>query len=115
VDPAAATQLAFTAQPADVQLGSTLPPVVVTARDPFGNNATGFIGDVVMTIDHDGAVPPPATLGGTPTVAALSGVATFNDLTIDRSGVAYTLAANSGTLTGATSDPFSVISFATLP
>jgi len=110
VDPAAAAQLVFTVQPSKVLVGNAIAPaVVVTARDAFGNTATGFIDAVVMTIGRDGAVLPPAILGGTTTVAAVSGVATFSNLTIDRTGLAYTLAASSGSLTGATSVSFNVV------
>jgi hypothetical protein len=109
VDPAAASHLVFTTQPADVQVNSTLSSVVVTAYDAFGNAATGFTGDVLIAIGHDGSLLPPATLGGTLTVAAGSGVATFGDLTIDQPGVGYTLVVSAGGLGGAESDPFTVL------
>jgi hypothetical protein len=40
---------------------------------------------------------------------AVSGVATFDDLTIDQTGVGFTLVAIAGGVSGATSDPFAVI------
>jgi hypothetical protein len=111
VDPAPATQLAFTVQPSRVLVGGAITPaVVVTARDPFGNTASAFADNVLIAIGHDGAVLPPATLGGTLTVAAVSGVASFGNLNIDRLGVGYTLAASSGVLSGASSAPFDVVS-----
>src|SRR5207244_3426790 len=48
------------------------------------------------------------TLSGTATGAAVSGVATFSNLSIDKTGVGYTLNAASGALTGASSAAFTV-------
>jgi len=111
VNPAAASQLVFTAQPSDVIVSNQIqPPVVVTAPDQFGNTATAFTGDVSIAIDNDASgLLGPATLGGTLTVAAVSGVASFGDLTIDKIGIGYTLAVSAGGVSGATSDPFTVI------
>jgi len=110
VSPAAASKLVFTVQPSDVTVGNTMSPVVVTAFDMFNNTATGFTGDVVIAIGNDASgVLGPATLGGTLTVAATLGVATFGDLTIDKPGVGYTLVVNATGLTGATSNGFTVI------
>jgi len=111
VDPATAAQLVFTTQPADVQ-GGALAPVVVSARDQFGNAATGFGGDVSMAIANDPSLLG-AHLGGTTLVAAIAGVASFSDLTIDQLGVGYTLRATADGLT-AESEPFTVLTL-TLP
>ncbi|MEW6278265.1 MAG: hypothetical protein AB1758_06565 [Candidatus Eremiobacterota bacterium] len=48
-------------------------------------------------------------LGGTLTVNAVAGLATFPDLTVSVGGNGYTLAASAPNLTGATSNPFNVI------
>src|SRR5207247_10441420 len=111
MNPAAASQLVFTAQPSDGIVSNQIqPPVVVTARDQFGNTATAFTGDVSIAIDNDASgLLGPATLGGTLTVAAVSGVASFGDLTIDKIGIGYTLAVSAGGVSGATSNPFTVI------
>jgi len=84
----------------------------VTARDAFGNIGTGFAGNVQIAIGNNASLPPfpPAILGGTLTVAASSGVATFANLTIDQLGLGYTLVVSSvGVPTGATSNPFAVV------
>jgi hypothetical protein len=105
ITPAAASQLVFTMQPTSTAAGSTITPAVeVTARDPFGNVATGFTGNVTLAI---GSNPGGGTLGGTATVAAVAGVASFATLSIDKVGVGYTLVAGSGGLTG-TSATFDV-------
>src|SRR5439155_26096703 len=57
-----------------------------------------FTGHVTVAI---GANPGGGALAGTASVAAVSGVATFSDLSINRSGTGYTLTAGSGGLSGA--------------
>jgi len=111
VDPATASQLVFTVQPSSVLLsGPITPPVVVTAQDPFGNTATAFTGNVTVAIGTDASLFKNAVLGGTTSVAAVSGVATFGGLTIDQLGLGYTLVVSSVAVpTGATSNPFNVV------
>jgi hypothetical protein len=103
--------LVFTTQPSNVVLGNLLPSVVVTALDAFQNTATGFTGNVQIAIGNDASgLLGPATLGGTLTVTAASGVASFADLTIDKLGLGYTLVVTAaGVPTGATSNPFNVV------
>ena len=96
VTPGPATQLVFSGQPTTVVAGRAFaPPVQVTAWDAEGNTATGFTGDVAMAI---AANPGGGTLSGTPTVAAVAGVATFGSLAISALGNGYTLVASAGTL-----------------
>jgi hypothetical protein len=98
--------LFITVPPSGVQAGAALaPPLQVTARDSLGNTATSFNGDVTITI---GANSAGGTLSGTATEPAVSGVATFASLSIDRVGSGYTLTAGASGLTGASSVPFDV-------
>jgi uncharacterized protein YccT (UPF0319 family) len=110
VNPAEASQLVFTAEPSDVLISSAITPaVVVTAQDAFGNTATGFTDNVLIAIGNDASgLLGPATLGGTLTVAAVSGVATFGDLTIDKTGIGYTLVVSAGGMSE-TSGGFTVL------
>src|SRR5207248_8188312 len=55
-----------------------------------GNTATGFTGNVTVAI---GTNPSTGTLGGTVPRAAVGGVATFSNLSIDKVGTGYTLTA----------------------
>ncbi|MDH5198273.1 MAG: Ig-like domain repeat protein, partial [Gemmatimonadota bacterium] len=106
VTPGAAAKLAFTGQPTDVIAGSNmLPAVVVTVQDASGNTATSFNDSVTVGIATN---PGLGTLGGTLRVAAVNGVATFSTLTIDKTGIGYTLSATSAPLTPATSTGFTV-------
>src|SRR5207248_3336122 len=78
-------------QPSTTAAGAAITPAVqVTAQDAQGNTATGFTGNVTIAI---GTNPGSGTLGGTLTHAAVDGVATFADLSIDKVGTGYTLTA----------------------
>src|SRR5207244_3601212 len=101
-----ATQLVFTGQPTTTVAGASITPAVqVTARDGQGNTATGFTGNITVAI---GANPGGGTLAGTATVAAVSGVATFSGLSIDKAGTGDTLVASSSGLTDPTSTAFNL-------
>ena len=93
----AGTQLVFTVQPVTTIAGAPIAPAVrVAAQDPQGNTVTSFTGDVVMTF---GTNTHGGLLSGTKTVAAVAGVATFADLSVDKAGGGYTLQATAGSLT----------------
>src|SRR5256885_5873691 len=55
-----------------------------------------------------GTNPASGTLAGTTTVAAVNGVATFANLSINNPGTGYTLIASATGLTGATSTAFNI-------
>ncbi|MBI4422033.1 MAG: hypothetical protein HY560_14510 [Gemmatimonadetes bacterium] len=104
--PPQASKLAFIAQPANTAAGGIITPAVrVAAQDSSGNTVSAFTGDVVIAL---GTNPAGGTLSGTRTVAAVGGVATFADLSIDLAGSGYTLTASAAGLGGATSTPFDV-------
>lgn len=106
VTPAAGATLDFTVQPVGGAAGVAMtPPVEVTVRDAFGNAATGFSGSVTVAL---GANPGGAVLSGTTTRTATAGVATFDDLSLDKAGTGYTLTASATGATGAISNPFAV-------
>jgi Big-like domain-containing protein/invasin-like protein/calcineurin-like phosphoesterase family protein len=106
VTPGAAAQLFFTSLPTTLVAGVPItPPIVVTARDVGGNVATGFTGNVTVAL---GTNPVGGTLMGTTTAAAVSGVATFADLHIDKSGSGYTFQATAGALTTTASPPVTI-------
>jgi hypothetical protein len=101
-----ATRLVFSQQPTNEQAGTTITPAVtVRAVDGNGATVTSFTGNVTMAI---GTNPGGGTLSGTTTVAAVSGVATFGNLSINRAGSGYTLTAAASGMTGGTSVPFSI-------
>jgi hypothetical protein len=84
-------RLRFTVQPSDVEVDSVIrPPVQVSAFDAHGNLATGFSGLVQLTFHMN---PVDATLGGTWARNAVAGVASFDDLHVDKVGGGYVLLA----------------------
>jgi hypothetical protein len=98
----AAAQLAFTTQPPATGIaGTPLSPVVVQVEDSNGNLVAGSAAQVTIT-------STPAGVGGTLSVSAVGGVATFSNLVFAASG-SYTLSAASAGLTGATSNSISVV------
>jgi hypothetical protein len=104
----AASKLAFVAQPSSVSARSVMSPAVqVVVVDAQGNTVTNSSASVTLAITS-GTGTAGAVLGGTLTVAAASGVATFGSLTVDQGGTGYTLTATSSGLTGAASTAFTV-------
>jgi hypothetical protein len=103
-----ATQLAFVTQPTNTTAGSAITPaVVVAARDAQGILVPTFTGNITIALGNN---PGSAILSGATTVAAVSGLATFSNLSLDNVGTGYTLLASAASLTGTTSAPFNVVS-----
>ena len=103
---AVGTTLAFTVQPSDAAVKSSIkPPVQVTVQDAAGNLVASDGIDVTIALATN---PSSATLGGTLTQTTTGGVATFADLTVDTLGSGYTLTATATGLTAATSSAFDV-------
>jgi hypothetical protein len=102
--PAVATQLAVSPLGGDVASGGPFTAEVV-ALDPLGNPAPTFHGKVTLAL---GTNPSGAKLGGTLTVTAVDGVATFNGLSISKPGNGYTLEATSHGLSADTGAAFTV-------
>src|SRR5204862_6586976 len=106
ITPGAATQLAFTVQPSTTVAGAAISPAVqVSALDAAGNPVPGFTGSVTVAL---GTNPGGATLGGTTTVAAVNGVASFSPLTLDKTGTGYALTATAAGLNQAPSGDFHI-------
>src|SRR5437773_1895672 len=100
----AAAKLVFTVQPSDAVAGAASTPAVqVAVQDAQGNTVTTATTSITVAI---GTNPASGTLSGTTTVAAVNGVATFANMSIDTRGTGYTLTASATTLTGATSNSF---------
>src|SRR5437773_347284 len=77
----------------------------VTALDAAGNAVPGFTGSVTVAL---GSNPGGSTLGGTTTVAAVNGVASFSPLTLDKTGTGYALTTTATGLNPATSSGFTI-------
>jgi len=102
--------LAFRVQPSSVTAGNIMTPAIqVQIQDTLGNVDTSFTASVTLAI---GTNPVGGRLSGTTSVAPVNGVALFGDLTLDKAGTGYTLAASASGATGATSASFDVIAAA---
>lgn len=94
----AATHLVFDEQPTDAPYDIVIdPPVTVFALNDAEEVDLDYIDDVTIAIATN---PGTGVLSGTLTQAAVDGVATFDDLTIDEVGAGYTLEATAAGLTG---------------
>ena len=72
------------------------PAVTVKILDENDNLIESATDEVTIAIENN---PGEGTLSGTTTKAAVDGIATFNDLSIDKAGEGYKLKASSGSLT----------------
>jgi RHS repeat-associated protein len=97
-----ASKLVFTTPPTNGTEGSPLAAVVVKVEDAGGNVVTGSTASITIS-------STPTGVGGTTTVAAVGGVATFSNLVFTATG-SYTLTAASSGLTSATSNSFNIAS-----
>jgi len=106
VGPGPASRLGFTVQPSPAVTGVVITPAVAVAVQDAG-------GSIITTATHSitvaiGTNAGSGTLSGTTTVAAVNGVATFSNLSIDNAGTGYTLTATAANLAGGTSAAFSI-------
>ena len=79
--------------------------LVIEAEDAAGNVSTTFGGSVSLALGSD---PGGASLGGTVTVSAVDGVATFSGVTVSQPGVGYTFQATASGLSAGASSAFTV-------
>jgi hypothetical protein len=94
--------LAFAQQPTSTTAGATITPAVtVDVLDAQGHLMNNDHSNVTLHLVGDG------TLNGTLTVAAVNGVATFSDLSINQAG-SFDLDASDGTFADAISNSFTI-------
>ena len=79
--------------------------VVVDVEDPQGNLVPAYTSQTIAAVASN---PGGATLAGVLTAAPVNGVATDNDLVLNKAGSGYTLQLSSGTLPAVTTAPFTV-------
>jgi dUTPase len=102
VQAAQATHLQVQSPQGAVVAGSPF-SLIVNALDSHQNVATTYNGNITLTLASN---PSNATLGGTITVQAVNGMATFSNVTINKLGNGYSLKATGTGLTAGTSPVF---------
>jgi hypothetical protein len=101
-------QLVFTTQPSNAGVGLTITPAVqVSAQDNTNTTLASFTGSITVAIGSG-----TGALSGTTAQNAVAGVATFNDLSINKIANGYTLVASpTGGVPDATSNAFNIDTF----
>ncbi|AUI51899.1 beta strand repeat-containing protein [Arthrobacter crystallopoietes] len=104
----AANKLAFTTSPSGATAGAPISPAVAVSLQSVLGTTVEAAG-VPITVSLSGLNLNGARLSGTLTALTnAQGVAVFNDLSIDKAGLGFTLTATSSGLLDATSSPFTV-------
>ena len=103
-----AGRLVFVVQPSAAAAAQPIsPPIQVALQDAAGQTVTSFTGVVTLTItDETGG--DESELSGTAAVAAIAGVATFTDLSINEAATGYTLTATADGYADAVSATFDI-------
>jgi uncharacterized repeat protein (TIGR03803 family) len=91
VSASTASKLVFTTEPTGGAAGAVLPSFAVTIEDSLGNVETGDNSMVTLSVDTGASL-----LGGTISVAASGGVATFNNVTLSPAGAISLKASDNG-------------------
>jgi uncharacterized delta-60 repeat protein len=105
VTPGVATQVVITEQPPSSVSVKADFGLIAAIEDAYGNVETSSSGTVKVALDNN---PGGAKLGGTLSVKARDGVATFSGLTLNIVGTGYTLELTSSGLTGAVTSGITV-------
>jgi len=92
----AANRLAFDTQPVNSLAGASI-PVTVRITDTYGNTVTPSNAAITLEIQNNPSMGGAGVLSGTMTVDAVAGVATFSDISINKTGAGYTLKASAAT------------------
>ncbi len=103
--------IAFSLPPTVGTPGQALSPIIVDVTDALGNIVTTYESPVTLSINSG---PAGGSLGGTVTVNAVNGVATFDNVRLSTFGN-YSLTAVSTTLPMATSPSIAVLPSTTVP
>ena len=99
-------KLAFGQQPSSATSGASITPAVTVLVQDINGFTTTDTSNVTLALTTN--PPPGGMLGGSTTVAAVNGVATFSNLKIVQVGAGYVLTATDGALTSAVSNSFNI-------
>jgi len=106
---AGATKLGFVVQPATTTASGTViaPSIQVAFQNAAGNTVTGASASISLDI-LSGTGATGASVTGTAVQSATAGIATFDDISIDKAGSDFKLVATSGALSSAVSAVFAI-------
>jgi len=97
--------LGFFVQPNSADAGHVItPPVEVVAQDSVGGTDSSFTGSITISFASNSTA---ASLSGTTVVRPVKGIASFNNLVIDKAGT-YTLQAGTSGATAVVSNAFTI-------
>ncbi len=106
--PAAADRLRFSGSPGNARAGETF-TALIEILDEYGNlKYNDNITNVTVDILNDASDDNDATLYGTKSNTAASGIVNINDLYLDRTGAGYTIDAQATGLIADISEPFDI-------
>ena len=105
VSPLTASQVGITQQPPASVAAGTGFGLQAAIEDMYGNVETGATNTVTVALANN---PGGARLGGTLTVTASQGLASFSGLTLTTAATGYTLGISSSGLSGATSSAITI-------
>ncbi len=100
-----ASQMVITTEPQDALAGQSLGSIQVQLRD-LNNNAVTTSGVSIMAAIQTN--PGTSTLSGTTTQTTVNGIATFSNLSLNKTGTGYTLAFSSTGLSSVVSQSFNI-------
>lgn len=101
-------EMDFLTEPVATDKNTVMADVEVKITDLAGTTLTSYTGQVTIAIGTNPGTPTPGVLSGTLNVAAVAGVATFDDLQISQYGDGYTLVASATDMSNVTSAAFNV-------
>ena len=105
ITPGALDHISYSVQPSNAgATASNSPAIKVEFRDA-NENLVSSTANVTLAINNN---PGTSTLSGTLIQAAVAGVATFSDISLDKVGTAYTLDASTSGQTTITSSAFNI-------
>ncbi|MDX2183760.1 MAG: hypothetical protein SFW08_07245 [Gemmatimonadaceae bacterium] len=109
VAPAPRAALRFVQQPTSSTVRTVLSPsITVEVVDSIGNRNGAGTPEIALVLNTS-SQGITGTLGGTTTRQALGGLATFDDISVNRASVGWTLDARSASLASGTSQSFNVV------
>jgi hypothetical protein len=98
--------LQFTVQPTNAAANAIITPAIqVSVLDTLSQPDPNFTNGIAIVIGQN---PSGGTLKGTLTVTPVNGVAAFGDLSIDKTGIGYTLQASTTGAVATTSNTFEI-------